>query len=380
VIIFGTVVGRIGPHTVQEPLPVGVAGSMKQTLLKAIPVLAIAVIMSGCGGKEESAPVTVSSYTEYSDPVLKFAVRYPEGWKQTASQGKQVAFVSSSRVYDAFATFEPQGELGAKIEVGGGPGDDAAVDNSIQELRSTFTDASVLKGPEATTLNGMPAKKVSYSFDVGEVKFTVERFYVAKDSMMTYLETGVMGNFANYATVFDSVRASFRPAQPLQPAAGSTMPVDTTGGAVQPKDSDLVEAPAADMKSYSGSHFSISYPSNFEQGSAGAKGAMASVMFSGARNDSYFQVDVIAPPEGLDLDKIAEQNKKAYGGRAGTPTSVGGQKGYVFSYNPGKNVTSRAYFTMANNKLYRITMNWFTPQANLYQDAFQKALGSFRAK
>jgi hypothetical protein len=35
---------------------------------------------------------------------------------------------------------------------------------------------------------------------------------------------------------------------------------------------------------------------------------------------------------------------------------------------------------MANNKLYRITMNWFTPQANLYQDAFQKALGSFKAK
>jgi hypothetical protein len=349
---------------------------MKQSLLKAFPVLAIAVIMAGCGGKEDSTPVTVSSYTEYSDPVLKFSVRYPEGWKQTNSQGKQVVIVSGSRVFDAFATFEPQGELGAKIEVGAQAGDDAAVDKSIQELRSTFTDASILKGPEAGTVNGMPAKKVSYSFDVSDVKFTVERYYVVKDGMMTYLETGVLGNFAKYATVFDSVRASFHPAQPLQPVVTQ---VDTTGGAVQPKDTDLVEPPSAEMKSYSGSHFSISYPSNFEQGSAGAGGALASVMFSGARNDSYFQVDVI-DPKGLDLDKIAEQNKKAYGGRAASPTSVGGQKGYVFSYNPGKNVTSRAYFTMVNNKLYRITMNWFTPQANLYQDAFQKALGSFKAK
>jgi hypothetical protein len=351
---------------------------MKQSLLKAFPVLAIAVIMTGCGGKEDSTPVTVASYTEYSDPALKFSIRYPEGWKQTASPGKQVVIVSGARVFDAFMTNKPEGELGAKIEVFAQPGDDAAVQQSIGELKAAFPDPNSLKGPESSTVNGLPAQKVHYDFIVDDVQFTVDRYYVVKDGMMTYLETGVLGNVAKYAAIFDSVRASFHPAQPMQSVATQT-PIDTSGGGVQPKDTDLVEAPAADMKTYSGSHFSISYPSNFEQGSAGAGGALASVMFSGARNDSYFQVDVI-DPKGLDLDKIAEQNKKAYGGRAASPTSVGGQKGYVFSYNPGKNVTSRAYFTMANSKLYRITMNWFTPQANLYQDAFQKALGSFKAK
>jgi hypothetical protein len=249
-----------------------------------------------------------------------------------------------------------------------------ALTKSISDLREPFTDPKVFKDPEQVTLNGMPATKISYTFEVEDTRFTAERYYVVRDSVVTYLETAVIGDYNSYAAVFDTVRASFVPGSMVMRA----MPTDTTGGAA-PADTQLVEAPSPTMKGYSGSHFNIQYPSNFSPGTARAGGAMASMTFSGARNDSYFQVDVI-DPKGMTLDQIVEQNKRNYGGRAASAATVGGQKGFVFNYSGGEDVASRAYFVIANNKLYRITVNWYKPQQDLYLAAFEKSLGSFQAK
>jgi hypothetical protein len=350
---------------------------MKRILLISIPALALGLIAIGCGGKGSSQAVNVTSYKQYTDETRNgMAVRYPDGWTVAASPGSKAIFYSSPRMYDAFVAYKPQGELGAKIEIAAMQGDQTGVQASIDSLKAQFTSADVVKAPEQTTINGMPATKVSYGFDLpeDETKFAAERYYIAQNGMITYLETAVMGNYGDYAKVFDTARASFRPAMPPAPAAS---PTDTAGGkTVAPRDSDVVEPAATDMKTYSGNGFSIGYPSNFSPTSGAGK-----VVFSGARNDSYFQVDVI-DPKGMALDKIVEQNKSRYGGRAASPATVGGQKGYVFSYTPPGNpkVTSHAYFVMAGSKLYRITTNWYTPQAENYQAAFAKALGSFSAK
>jgi len=346
---------------------------MKRILSIILPAIALATVVGGCGGdKNESKPVTVTGYTDYSDPVLKFAVRYPQGWAASPQQGVLAAFYSSSQLYDGFTRFEPKGERGAKILVGAVLGGEQAMDSAIIELKDKTFEPGVVKGPEATTLNGMTAKKLSYSFPLDETTFTAERWYVVNGDVVSYIETAVIGNYADYAAVFDSARASFHPGM----VAAAPAPTDTTTAV---RDSIVTDPPSATMKSYNGQGYGISYPENFEASSAGAGGAKASTRFMGARVDSYVQIDVI-DPQGVTLDKIVADNKPRYGGRTASATTVGGQKAFVFSYSGGKDVSSRAYFLLGKGNLYRITMNWYKPQENLYQPAFEKMLSSFSLK
>ncbi len=346
---------------------------MKRSLLALSSVLVLSAAVIGCGDGKNSGPVTVKKYDQYSDEILKFSVSYPSEWAKGIQPGTQVVFYSSQAVSDGFTKYEPNGQKGAKIDVHAMLGGQEVMDKSIAELKEPFNDPKVFSAAETTTLNDMPATKIGYSFDVDDTKFTAERFYVLKDSVVTYFETAVIGTYADYASVFEAARKSFKPGM----VAARAVVTDTSGAAKG--DSDLVEAPAATMKGYSGQYFSIQYPSNFSPGTARAGGALSSTNFSGARNDSYFQIDVI-DPKGMALQQVVDQNKRNYGGRAATPASVGSAKGFMFSYNGGRDVSSRAYFVTGGSRLYRITVNWFTAQKDLYLPAFEKSLASFQAK
>lgn len=345
---------------------------MKRSLLAFFPILALSVL-TGCGDKTDSGPVKVKKYDQFSDEILKFSVRYPADWAKGIQPGAQAVFYTESAISNGFTQYEPNGQKGAKIDVGSMPGGQEVMDKSIETLKEPFTDPKVFQAPEQTTLNGMPATKLSYSFDVDDTKFTAERYYVLKDSVVSYIETAVIGNYSDYKSVFDTALASFKPGAIAMRAVAAS---DSTGAK---QDTDLVEPPSTTMKSYGGKFFSIDYPSNFAPGTAGGGGSLSSTNFSGARNDSYFQIDVI-DPKGMELQAIVDQNKRNYGGRAASATTVGGQKAFVFNYSGGKDVASRAYFVLAGGRLYRITVNWFRPQQELYLAAFDKAIGSFRAK
>ena len=166
---------------------------MKRSLMALIPVLAVSVMAAGCGGKKESGPVVAKNFSEYTDQFLKFSVRYPSEWKSGVSAGSQAVFYSSPEVADGFMRYEPNKQRGAKIDVHAIKGGQEELNKSITELKEPFTDPKVFKEPEQVTLNGMPATKISYSFEVEDTKFTAERYYVMKDSVVTYLETAVIG-------------------------------------------------------------------------------------------------------------------------------------------------------------------------------------------
>ncbi|KXK51750.1 MAG: hypothetical protein IPM61_02390 [Chlorobi bacterium] len=338
---------------------------MKKLTAFLLPPVVLAALVAGCGGAEEPKP-EVKNYTEYNDPILKFGVKYPEGWTQTAQQGVTAAFYSGKNLYDAFTTFNPENERGAKIVVGALPGGQTAMDANIKEFAGQF-DAGVVKGPEDANLNGMAAKKLSYSFDAGNTKYTSERFYVMEGDVVSFIEAGVIGTWENYKPIFDQVFASFKPGK-MEAAAPTPAPGDTTGGAV--RDSIVTDPPSAEMKSFSGAGYSISYPANFKVVSAGN-----GKQFIGTRVDSYVMVDQI-DPKGMTLEQSVDQLKKSYGGRAPSAANVGGQKGYVFNYSGGKDVASRAYFAMSGGKIIRVTMNWYRPQQDLYGPAFDKMMGS----
>ncbi|MBC8144602.1 MAG: hypothetical protein H7X80_03390 [bacterium] len=315
----------------------------------------------------------MTSYKEYVDPAVNFKVSYPDGWVSSITAGSRAIFYSSNEIADGFATFEPKGNHGAKIEVMAKAGDAALVETMITELKEVFTDPNAVKAPEQTTVNGLPATKVTYTAPLGESgSITAERYFIVTDGMVTYLETAVIGTYDDYKAIFETVRKGFQPARiaTATPAEG-----DTTGTATPAvtRDSIVTDPPSTEMKSYSGSGFSMNYPSNFDATTSGG-----GTIFTGARADSRVQVNS-QDAKDVPLDQIVEASKKNYGGRAGAKTTVGGKPAYVFSYGSG-GASARAYYTMAGNRLYVISTSWFTPQSDLYQPAFEKMLASFRAK
>lgn len=335
---------------------------MKRILLPLLPLLALVV---GCSG--DDGPEPVKKYNTYSDPVLRFSVRYPDGWASSNTTGT-VLFLTSSTLGDAFARYDPGEMLGAKIEVHAAKADPATMADSIKAFKSTFSDQGIFKDDQVQ-LGGQPATRVTYAFPVGETEFKAERYYVATGNAITYLETAVFGNYAAYNAIFDSVKAGFKPAEIASASSGG----GGDSGTVQ--EIDLVAPPSAEMKTYAGSHFSLSYPSNFNQMTSSG-GKLASVKFIGDRVDSYVQVDVNESTN--PLQQHADLIKGKFG--AGKSTTIGGQPGFVFNFKGGSNATGRIYLTKTGNKLFQITVTWFTPQANLYLPAFDKVIASFKGK
>jgi hypothetical protein len=342
--------------------------------MKLVPALALAAIVASCGGNKKADPVTVSKYVEHRDTKYKFALRYPENWATSAESGR-AAFYSSQIIANAFAEFKPEGNQGAKVEIGSAEGGPEKITSMVAELRDVLTDPNNMKAPENVQLNGLPATKVSYGFGLDDGStFTAERWYVASNGVVTYIETAVIGDYAAYKTIFDSVRASFVPGQMQVVAA----PPDSAGAttatpAPAPRDSIVTDPPSSTLKTHSGSKFSIGYPENF---SAVPSGTGAS--FVGARNDSKVDIKV-TPAEGMSIDDVQKAYAKSLKS-AGSSTSVGGQKGVVFSMSPNANVSRRIYVTVANDTRYQITMDMFKPQANLYQPVYDKMIASFKAK
>jgi hypothetical protein len=353
---------------------------MKRTL-PALGAIVLAVGLAACDAKVDVKPNAVSKYSTYTDPSTNFSVSYPDGWVSTTTTGKRAAFFSTSGVADAFSSFEPKGERGGKIEVVTQPGDAAFIDQNIAELKSFYTDADAVSAPQQTTVNGMPATLVTHGteLEADGGTFKAERYYVVDGGMVTYLETAVIGNYADYKPIFDEVRKNFQPGRASGTAAGATgdsaaVAGDTTSRAPAPvRDSIVTDPPSSEMKTYSGKTFTMSYPSNFDATSSG-DGAI----FSGSRADSKVQVNVY-PTKGVALAKIVDASKKNYGGRAATAANVGGQSAYVFTLSSGS-ASGRAYYTVSGDRLYVITTTWFSDQAALYQPAYDKMVASFKAK
>lgn len=344
---------------------------MKRTLL-ALGTIVLAVGIGACNAEnKDTKPVTVSSYKEYTDRDMQFTVSYPDGWVMSIA-GSRAVFYSRPEIAEGFSTFEPKGQTGGKIEVHAQPGDAALVEQNINDIRGLFTDASAVKAPTQTTVNGLPATMISYSANLGGDVITAERYYIVTDSVMTYLETAVIGNYDDYKSVFETVRKNF---QPGRRATASATPGDTAAAAppAAKTDSVVTDPPSSEMKTYSGASFSMSYPANFDATSGGD-----GTIFSGARADSRVQVNKY-DSKGVALDQIVEASKKNYGGRAATKTTVGGQPAYVFTFGSGA-ASGRAYYVVSGKSLFVISTSWYTPQSDLYRPAFEKMIASFRPK
>ena len=57
-----------------------------------------------------------------------------------------------------------------------------------------------------------------------------------------------------------------------------------------------------------------------------------------------------------------------------------GQKAAFINYSPVKNINSRVYFMVKNDKIYRVIFNYFTAMKADFLPVFEKIVGSIVIK
>ena len=77
---------------------------------------------------------------------------------------------------------------------------------------------------------------------------------------------------------------------------------------------------------------------------------------------------------------MVDQNKGRYKGATAGKSTVGGQPAITLTMSASKDVDRRVYFTVKNDRVVRITMDWFKPQRAEYLAAYDKVVSSIKFK
>jgi len=339
------------------------------TFLRSIALAGLAVVaIYGCQPKGEV--VRIETLTVVSDSVRKFEIKVPSNWFIQKVPGQLVAASSSQGLSRRFLDFG-KGDGGGKVELQVVPLDSTMnIDTLIERVKLDFADGLDRYVKSQTTLGGQPATKLTVNFDQEDGRYDAETYFAVQDSVITVVQFAAFGNtFADYKKDFDQILASVKLAQ--RPVV-----VERKVDSVAPSGP---VPPSTTLRTYSAPEFAIQIPENFE-GKKGSSSGLSSVSFFGSRLDCTIQVDVFDAAKQNNLEKIVAQNKGNYGANKVTATTLGGQKAMYFSYNPKKDISSRAYFLVKGDRMYRITVNWYVPEQGVYLPLFEKSLATIQLK
>lgn len=319
-------------------------------------------LAAGCARK--ATPTPIEGLTLVKDELRKFQVKVPENWIKQTQTGDLIIAYSKPGISRRFLDFG-KGDGGAKVELRALTLDSTrTLDSLIKNSKLEFEDKLDRYKIDQTTLGGKPAKKLYVKFDQEDGQYQSEAYFAENDGVATILTLAAFGNtFDDYTKEFAEIIASVKLARkPDAPKGPDTLA--PTGP----------EPPSDTLRSYSAPDFTIQIPQNFDGKKSQAAGMLSSVNFFGSRLDCNIQVDVFDASKQKNLEKILIQNKASYGGKDPIGVTLSGAKGAYFVYNPSGTVSSRAYFVVKNNKLFRITVNWYKPEEKLYLPVFEKSL------
>jgi hypothetical protein len=330
-------------------------------------LLGIALIvilgLTGCTKKVQLPPIT--DWERNQDPYFKVQFNYPKGWFKGGESGR-MSFTSSEAAVGKF--FDPtsrEAPDGAQILVSYEKEDTVrSLDFYVQDERNDMTASGFdLKPVEPTTVDGTPAMKFSYGGRYND-KTAIEatRVLLLKDSIL-YKATFWAFNdyFEPYKAVIDTFISS------AQLPRSKAAKVDES-------------IPSATYETLSNDVLSVSYPNNFNPTTPPPKGEVQfMLMLQGYRNDSNILIDV-RPAKKLTVEKVVDQNSKFYKPTSTGQMTIDGNKAPFLNYSLSKGVSSRAYFIVKNDKIYRIIFNYYEPAKKDFLPAFEKSVASLRLK
>ncbi|MCX7908489.1 MAG: hypothetical protein N2560_03115 [Ignavibacteria bacterium] len=323
------------------------------------------LILVSCGERKQI--VEIKELATYTDPIMGFSIKYPTNWEIQKYPGDRFLAFTTKTVIKRFKTFDPEGESGAKIELLSIKLPEGQTIDSVM-AKKQFTPETY-SAPTKVTIDGVEGFKQTYEFPLGDGVFKGEIYYAQKDpQVVTVISFEAFGGtFDHYKQSFDQILSSIKLA--YIPQVGQ----DTIKKVVEapPPSSNLVE--------YKGEGFAIKIPDNFDVRNPKVGGAIRSYQYIGERRlDCDIRIDIFDASKQSNLDKIVEDNKAKHKNTEPKPTSISGVKAYFFEYSPIQNVKSRVYYVVHNNKLYRITMNWFSGEEQLYKPVFEKSISTFK--
>ena len=333
---------------------------MKTTLSILAGILSTLLLLSGCGAEKKREPVAVGEMETYKDPAFGFQIQHPKGWIINAEAGR-AAFFSGEGVDKKFLDPLGVGAIGAEIAISvTKTGDPAEAIKKFREDR--VAEGFVLQPDQSLTVAGKSATKIPYS--AAYDKKTVvngHHVFIPGDSVLYDLTFAGFGDYYNaYTAVFDASLNSFQLPKPVEKGRDETLPSESFA------DQD------AKM-------FTFQYPDNFNFTNPPKGKNEIVVGLRGVRQDCNILFDVFAAQK-LTLEKVVEQNKGRYKGATQGKAAIGGEPAVTLTMSATKDVDRRVYFTIKNDKVVRITMDWYKPQRTEYLAAYDKVISSIKFK
>ncbi len=319
------------------------------------------LFLAGCDTKPKYPAIT--EWQSYQNPYFKMQFRYPKGWYAAEEGGSVKLYTTQAAALKFFEKVE-----GVEAEVSFAKTDSmTSLETYVSSMQKDLTDAGYEVQPiSARTLDDTPASVLSYRGALDEkTQIRVIQAVAMKDTMTyTVKYSGLNDQYAAYQAVFDTIMASIK------------LPKASAG--VSQSDPSL---PAEDFVEFDNKFLKLSHPSNFETATPAPKGeTQFSLELKGYRQDCTIRVDVL-PAKGLTVEKVVEQNSKFYkGASAPRATKISGENALFFNYSLVKGIESRAYFTVKNDKTYRVLMNYFQPMRADFLPAFEKVVASLQIK
>lgn len=319
----------------------------------------VCVVMIGCGKKAE--PVPIEGWERYTDPIRNFSIEYPANWSHRSIPGEHFYAISIAGAEQRFVEYG-DGPSAAKLEM--------RVIKTITPLEQFIKEDKVFADEaytqEQTSLDSVPAIKLSYQFEASDGKFKGFKVYAAKDSFITTVEFAAFGGtYDAYTAAIERILKSV-----TLPRVQAVPRVDTTPKGPEPPSATFVRA--------QGSGYSLEIPDNFRVKGITAQGALGGSEYLGSRLDCTIRIDVLDASKQSKLDKIANDNRAAFGGGAPQKTKLGGVEAVVFSYSPQRGIQRQVYLAVKDNKLYRIFLTWNRQEEATYKPVFDRAVASFK--
>jgi hypothetical protein len=324
-------------------------------------------ILPGC---KKNAAVDVKEWAQFQDQFFKVSFNYPKDWV-VVTESKKVTISSSAEAAEKFFDHDSHKPDGIQIVIASVRGDSLQdYTKYVEEFKNSKTaEGFTVKEIEDATIEGLGAKKVAYTGAYDEnTKIHTICVATLKDSTIYYVQYSAFNNlFESNKFVFDSVMVSLSLPKKI-----------IIGKGVDPA------IPIAQTERYSDNNLQLEHPANFGASDVAKKGdVISAVRFMGtnkdSRNDCTIDIDV-RPAKKLSLEKVVDQNSKFFKASSKGNTTIGGEKAIYLDYSLVKNIDSRVYFIVKNDKIFRIILNYYSPMKKDFLPAFEKVIASIRFK
>ncbi|MDH4070073.1 MAG: hypothetical protein OEV30_06585 [Ignavibacteria bacterium] len=316
------------------------------------------LLIGGCAQERKMEPVPVGEMVRYQDPGIGFSLEHPAGWIINAQVGR-VRMYNAAEVDQKYIDPAGVGVPGVEISVDVVSEEDPA--GRIQTIKADMAQRQFQLGQEAPVMMGQYSGiRLPYTANYGGSNIiNGHRILIAADTVLYDLGfSGFGDHYAAYTAVFDSSFRSF------------TMPKLKVPG----RDETL---PSEEFTRYVTDYFSFEYPDNFNFESPKKGKNDLVVQLRGVRQDCSIRFDVFGA-EGLDVDKVFEQNKGNYRGASSSKVTIAGQPAWRLTYSPTASVERHFYFVVRNDKVIRTTLDLYKPQRADYMQAYDRVIGSIR--